>query len=44
MLRQDQALRHLSEARRHFEDALNGGKAAEPFEAPKAPLRRGGEF
>ena len=43
ILRKDEALQHLTEARRHFEEALNGAKGMEPSEEPKTPLRKDGE-
>ena len=44
ILRKNEALNHLSEARRHFEEALNATKGVEPPQGPKAPLRKDGEL
>ena len=43
ILRRDEALNHLGEARRHFEEALNAAKGVEPPDGPKTPLRKEGE-
>ena len=42
-LRNDEASRHLAEARRHFENALNAVKRAETLstEASNAPVAKG---
>ena len=44
ILRKDEALNHLSEARRHFEEALKAAKGDAPPDGPKTPLRKDGEF
>jgi len=44
ILRKDEALNHLTEARRHFEEALNAAKGVELPDGPKTPLRKDGEF
>ena len=44
ILRKDEALNHLSEARRHFEEALKAAKGVEPSDGPKTPLRKEGEI
>jgi len=43
-LRKDEALQHLTEARRHFEEALNAAKGVEPSDGPATPLRKEGEI
>jgi len=40
ILRKDEALDHLAEARRHFEEALQTAKRVEPSDGPKTPLRK----
>lgn len=44
ILRKDEALHHLTEARRHFEEALKSANGVEPPDGPKTPLRKEGEF
>ena len=44
ILRKDEALNHLTEARRHFEEALSSAKGIEPSDGPKTPLRKEGEI
>ena len=44
ILRKDEALNHLTEARRHFEEALNAANGIEPSDGPKTPLRKEGEI
>ena len=44
ILRKDEALKHLTEARRHFEEALQAAKGVEPPDRPKTPLRMEGEI
>jgi hypothetical protein len=43
-LRKDEALNHLTEARRHFEEAIKAAKGDEPPNGPQTPLRKEGEF
>jgi hypothetical protein len=43
ILRKDEALNHLAEARRHFEEAMKSAKGVEPPDGP-TPLRKEGEF
>jgi hypothetical protein len=44
VLRKDEAATHLSEARRHLEDAWKAARGEEPPNGPQTPMRREGEF
>ena len=43
ILRKDEAAEHLSEARRHLQQALSEGKGVEPPDGPQTSLRKEGE-
>jgi hypothetical protein len=43
ILRKDEASKHLAQARRHLEAALNEAKGVEPANGPQTPLRKEGE-
>jgi len=42
-LQKDEALNHLAEARRHFEEALDTAKGGKPESAPETPPRKEGD-
>jgi hypothetical protein len=44
ILRKDEAVTHLAEARRHLEEAMKSARGNEPPNDPQAPARKEGEF
>jgi hypothetical protein len=44
VLRKEEALKHLSEARRQLQQAMQEGKGIEPPNGPQTPQRKEGEF